>query len=113
MSVYQTLVDNLDTLCISTFGVAAVHYPQTTPGDNVLWGGIPITGIFEDPALAEDYIPGSLPPGVTVVRFFIRLADLTVQPKKGDLLVINAVQYSVFDLDIDVEGSATLKLRKN
>lgn len=100
------LVEALDQACLKAFGVLATWQPQA--------GGLPLTlnGIFENPAMAEDYIPGSTQ-GVNVVRFFVRFADLTPSPQKGDTAVINGINYDVFDVLVDREGGAVLKLRRN
>ena len=103
---WSDLVDKLDTTTLKVFGIPATLNPQS--------GGspIPLTGIIQTPAMAEDFIPGSTQ-GVTVVRFFVRYADLSPQPQKGDTLTLNGVTYSVFEVAVDVEGGAILKLRRN
>ena len=78
----------LRSACIKTFGVAATHMP---PGADE----VPIMGIIQNPALAEDYVPGSAH-GVTVVRFFVRFSDMNPQPAHGDQLLLNGVLYDVF-----------------
>jgi hypothetical protein len=44
---------------------------------------------------------------------FVRLADLTGAPVRGDEVEIGGVRYKVFDIEADSEGAAVLRLRKS
>ncbi len=94
----------MDSACLAAFGVPATHMP---PGADE----VPITGIIQNPALAEDYVPGSAH-GVSVVRFFVRLAGMNPQPAHGDELLLNGILYDVFEIEADRAGCAVLKLRR-
>lgn len=85
---------------LSTFGVPATFTPQ---------GGsaIAITGVIRAPAEMEDVLPGS----GSVVRLFVNLPDITPAPQRGDTITLNGNTYAVTEVDVDVFGGATLKLR--
>lgn len=66
--------------------------------------------------MADDYVPGSQD-GVNVVRFFVDYSALSIlvppaNPKIGDTITLNGVDYNVGSVDPDAEGGATLKLKK-
>ena len=65
-----------------------------------------------DPALEEDYVPGSAQ-GTAVLILFIHLATgLVNYPVVGDTATINGIDYDIFDLSRDLEGATKLKLRR-
>jgi len=97
-------VNVVDTACLATFGIPATFTPQDGSGAQ------PISGIIQNPAMAEDYVPGSVQ-GTAVVRLFVRFAALTPAPQRGDGITINGVVYNVVEVDVDPQGGAVLKLR--
>ncbi len=101
---WTDLVNALDTACLNTFGVPATFTPQDGSGDQQ------ITGIIENPAMAEDYVPGSVQ-GTAVVRFFVRFANITPAPQRGDVITLNGIVYTILEVDADTQGGAVLKLR--
>jgi hypothetical protein len=60
--------------------------------------------------MAEDYVPGGVQ-GTSVVRLFVRFANITPSPRHGDTVAINGIVYDVVDVDVDAQGGAVLKLR--
>lgn len=102
---FSDLVATMDAACLGTFGVAATFHPK-------FGGSFAITGIIKPPAMEEQFQPGGTD-GVSVVRFFVRLADLSPLPAKGDGVTIAGVTYDVSIVEADSEGGATLKLRRN
>ena len=101
---WTDLINTLDAACIHIFGIPATFTPQDGSGAQQ------ITGIIQNPAMAEDFVPGSLQ-GTSVVRFFVRFANITPPPQHGDTIAINAVLYNVAEVEVDIQGGATLKLR--
>jgi len=101
---WSDAVSAVDTACLATFGIPATFTPQDGSGAQA------ITGIIQDPAMAEDYVPGSVQ-GTAVVRLFVRFAALTPAPQRGDVITINGIVYNVFEVDVDPHGGAVLKLR--
>jgi len=101
---WSDLVNTLDGACLATFGMAVTFTPQDGSGAQRL------TGIIQHPAMGEDYMPGSVQ-GTSVVRLFVRFANITPPPRHGDKITINAIVYDVVDVDVDTEGGAVLKLR--
>ena len=71
-----------------------------------------INGIIAPPPLLEQVPPGSNT-GVTVIYLFIRLVDITPNPRLGDVLTLDGVGYDITDILADSQGGATLKLRRN
>jgi hypothetical protein len=101
---WSDLVYTLDAACLATFGTAVTFTPQDGSGAQHL------TGIIQHPALAEDYVPGSIQ-GTSVLRLFVRFDTINPPPRHGDTITINAIVYDVVDVDVDTEGGAVLKLR--
>ena len=102
---FSNLIDAVDLTCLDVFGVPAVLHPKAGGGD------VNITGIIAPDAMAEDVLPGGLQ-GTSVVRFFVRFADLSPAPAKGDRLTLNGIRYDIFEVNVDVAGGAVLKLRQ-
>ena len=101
---WPDLINALDAASLNTFGVPATFTPQDGSGAQR------ITGIIQHPAMAEDYVPGGVQ-GTSVVRLFVRFANITPSPRHGDTVAINGTVYDVVDLDVDEQGGAVLKLR--
>ena len=101
---FSDLVNQMDASCLTLFGTAVTFTPQDGSGAQQ------ITGIIQTPAMAEDYVPGSVQ-GTSVVRLFVRFVDLSPQPRHGDTIAINGTTYNVLEVEADVEGGAVLKLR--
>jgi hypothetical protein len=100
-------VERAHATFLSIWGIAATLAPAATPGRT-----FPITGIIARPGMEEEFIPGG-PSGVSVVRFWVDYNSISPQPVIGDAITINGVSYTVGAVDVDVEGGATLKLRRN
>ena len=101
---WSNLVNALDAACLATFGVSATFTPQDGSGAQQ------ITGIVQNPAMAEDYVTGSVQ-GTSVVRLFVRFAGIVPAPQHGDLIAINGILYNVAEVAVDTQGGAVLKLR--
>jgi len=101
---WPDLVNKMDTACLTVFGTPATFTPQDGSGAQQ------ITGIIQRPALAEDYVPGSIQ-GTSVVRLFVRFANITPPPRHGDTVAINGVVYDLIEVEADTQGGAVLKLR--
>ena len=96
----------LDSSVVKTLGgVPATFTPQDGSGDQT------INGLIKTPAMEEDFVPGSLQ-GTSVVRFWVKITDITPAPQNGDVVTLNGVEYAVqVPPDVDSQGGATLKLR--
>jgi hypothetical protein len=101
---FEDLVNSLDMACLTVFGTPVTFTPQDGSGAQQ------ITGIIQTPAMAEDYTPGSVQ-GSSVVRLFVRFANISPQPRHGDTITINGVVYDVVEVEADLAGGAALKLR--
>jgi hypothetical protein len=101
---WSDLVNTMDGACLATFGTTATFTPQEGSGAQQ------ITGIIQHPAMAEDYVPGGVQ-GTSVVRLFVRFANINPSPQHGDTVTINGIVYDVVDVDVDAQGGAVLKLR--
>jgi len=101
---FSDLVNAMDTACLGAFGTGVTFTPQDGSGSQQ------ITGIIQNPAMAEDYVPGSVQ-GTAVVRLFVRFANITPPPRQGDTVTINGIVYDVLEVAVDTEGGAVLKLR--
>ncbi len=101
---WSDLASSMDAACLAVFGVPVTLIPQDGSGDQQ------ITGIIQNPAMAEDYIPGSVQ-GTDVVRLFVRFAQIVPAPQLGDTVTITGNAYTVQEVAVDPEGGAVLKLR--
>lgn len=101
---WSDFVSKMDARLLAVFGIPVTFTPQDDSGAQQ------IQGIIQTPALAEDYVPGSVQ-GTAVVRLFVAFAGITPQPRHGDNITVNGRTYVVQDVDVDVEGGAVLKLR--
>jgi hypothetical protein len=101
---FSDLIASMDTGCLTTFGTPATFTPQDGSGAQQ------ITGIIQNPAMAEDYVPGSVQ-GTAVVRLFVRFSAITPPPQHGDGITINGVAYDLQEVAVDTQGGAVLKLR--
>lgn len=96
-------IDSADSVQLSTFGVPFTFTPQNNSAQQQQ-----LTGIVKNPAMAEDFIPGQ---GTSVVRLFVRFANIIPAPQKGDQVTLGGIAYNVLDVETDVDGGAVLKLR--
>ncbi len=101
---FADLVNAMDTACLAAFGTPVTFAPQDGSGPQQ------ITGIIQTLAMAEDYVPGSVQ-GTSVVRLFVRFANLNPPPQHGDTITINGKKYDVTEVEADTQGGAVLKLR--
>ena len=101
---FSDLITAMDTGCLAMFGTPATFTPQYGSGTQQ------ITGIIQNPAMAEDYVPGSVQ-GTAVVRLFVRFSAITPPPQHGDGITINGIVYDLVEVEADREGGAVLKLR--
>jgi hypothetical protein len=105
---WTSLLEAMDNTVLNTFPAggaprSVTFFPQSG-------GSQSITGVIANPAMFEDYIPGSTQ-GVSVMRMFVRFIDITPSPQKGDQISISGVSYDVFEVQVDTGGGAVLKLR--
>ena len=100
---FTDLAKTLDNECLSLFGICALFKPKS--------GGVQsITGIIKPTPIQEDLLA---PQGKTSnIWFFVRFADLKPSPQVGDVIEVNGHTYDVSIIEVDVIGSAVLKLRK-
>ena len=103
---FSSLVANVTATVQNTFSDFSVTVnPQS--------GGMPYTiqCVTKNPALEEDYVPGSST-GTTNLLLFVQWAGLPVSPARGDTATVDSVNYDIFQIDVDREGGATLRLRR-
>jgi len=99
MSGWEAAVRDLDAAVLRTFGREVLYLPEAG-------GQAMIRAVFQPAREAED---ASL--GVYAV-LFVRHLDLPAAPVRGDEVEIGGVRYKVFDIEVDSEGAAVLRLRK-
>ena len=90
---------DLDAAVVQAFGREVLYWPEAG-------GEAAIRAVFQPAREAEDASPG------VYAVLFVRLADLPGAPRRGDEVGIGGVRYKVFDIEVDAEGAAVLKLRK-
>ena len=101
---WPNLIGSMDAACVALFGTPVTFTPQDGSGAQQ------VTGIIQTPALAEDYVPGSIQ-GTAVVRLFVQFASINPPPRHGDTVMISGIVYDVQEVDVDTQGGAVLKLR--
>ena len=101
---WSDLINRMDSACLTVFGAPITFVPQDGSGAQQ------IAGIIQSPAMAEDYVPGSVQ-GTSVVRLFVRFANITPPPQRGDAVTIAEISYCVQEVEADTQGGAVLKLR--
>jgi hypothetical protein len=99
MSGWAAAVNELNAAVVSTFGREVLYLPEAG-------GQTAVRAAFQPAREAEGASPG------VYAVLFIRLADLTAGPVRGDEVEIEGVRYKVFDIEADAEGAAVLRLRK-
>jgi len=94
------------TLIVAVLGdsLSLTIHPQT--------GGSAVTGpaITKNPALEEDWVPGSAV-GVSVLILWA-LLSLFPTVSNGDTATVNSVDYDVIQTNVDLVGGVTIKLRR-
>jgi hypothetical protein len=106
---WPDLVEAAHAAFLDTWGIPATLAPQSGSGP------FSITGIIKNPGMEEQNVPGGAA-GTGVLRFWVDFNSpvfLTVpKPQSGDTITVNGIAYTVGVPDVDIEGGATLKLRK-
>lgn len=99
MADFASLLNTLNSAALTAFGREVTYSPQM---------GRPtvIRAIFQPSHEAEENSPGVY--GV----LFIRLADFSLPPARGDEVTIDAATYKVFDIEADTSSGAVLRLRQ-
>jgi hypothetical protein len=103
---WPDLVEAAHAAFLSTWGIPATLTPQNGSAS------FSITGIIKNPGMEEQSLPGGAA-GTGVLRFWVDYNSISPQPVSGDTITIAGVAYTVGVPDVDIEGGATLKLRKN
>jgi hypothetical protein len=105
---FSSLIAAVDAACQSVFSEAAVTiHPQSGAPDVVT------PCIIKNPRYEEDYNPlGPPATNPVVLLLFVRLAGLPTLPIHGDTATFAGEDYDIHDVDADLEGGGTLKLRK-
>ncbi|HEY4359404.1 MAG TPA: hypothetical protein VGN17_00445 [Bryobacteraceae bacterium] len=107
---FNDLVKLAHNAVLNVFGVQAESIPALfTPQDYS--GPQFINGVISPPPLEEQVIPGSMT-GTSVVYFFVRIVDITPQPRIGDKLTLDGVLYNIDKVNIDNQNGAMLHMRK-
>jgi hypothetical protein len=106
---FSTLVATLDSTVLNTFSDlnVTIYYQNSQPGV----APVTVQCVTKNPAMEEDYVPGS-PQGTTVLLLFIQFIAILVLPTKGDIAVYGGVPYDIWEVAVDREGGATLKCRR-
>jgi hypothetical protein len=110
MLPYQNMFEQLNQICVNTFGEQTTinFYPQQSD-DNTGPTPIAIQGIVRLPKPEDLLIGGS--PGTANVSLFVDYESITPRPKRGDQIVIDSVVYFVDDIKIDEVGGTFLILK--
>jgi hypothetical protein len=105
---FSNLIATVDAAVQSVYSEATVTiHPQSGSADVVT------SAVIKNPKYEEDYNPLG-PPTTNPVNLllFIRLAGLSTAPRHGDTATFAGEDYDVYDVDADLHGGGTLKLRK-
>jgi len=110
---FSDLVASMDLTVLTAFADTPIYivHPQTGQP------AYPIQAITKNPALEEDYVPGS-DQGVSVLLLFVRFVGLPTLPHQGDRIEVQpndggaSVFYDLLQPKVDREGGATLVCRR-
>jgi hypothetical protein len=91
-------MNTLNTTVLSVFGREVTYVPQ-------LGAPVPVRAVSGAPHQAEDASPG------TYTVLFLRVADLSQPPERGDEVRIGDSTYKVFEIEADADGGVRLSLR--
>ncbi len=95
---WTSLIDGLNVSVIEAFGREVQYIPAASGVVRT------IRAIFEATSQAEDRSPG------VFARLFLRVADLTGPPTRGDAVTVDGVTYKVYEIEADSVGGAVLGL---
>ena len=101
MSAFDAALANLDAACQSTFGVQVTYQPTN---------GNPVPGVS---AIKNTAVDEAMSTQTHAVLFFTagELAKLPASPIEGDGVILESVQYSVFQVLFDGQGGCHTGLR--
>ena len=99
MADWTSLLDGLNSAVLGAFGREVTYLSQT--GSQVT-----LRGIFENTREVQESSPG------VYAVLFVQLADLPQPPERGDEVVVEGVNYKVFDIEADTSGAVVLRLRQ-
>ena len=99
MADFASLLNTLNSAALTAFGREVTYTPQAGASAT-------IRAIFQPSREAEENSPGVY--GV----LFLRLADLSRPPERGDEVSMDGILYKVFDIEADTSGGAVLRLRQ-
>lgn len=109
---FDTLVGNMDDLCVSTFqkvdpvaGVLQVTLHPKSDGS----ADVTVPCIVKNPVMEEDYVPGS-PNGTGMLILFIP-ASAGVVAVRGQTATYNGVDYNIEISDADRCGGVHIRMR--
>jgi hypothetical protein len=109
---FDSLVATMDDTCVATFQkVDPTAGPLTVtihPRDGS--GDVTCACIVRNPAMEEDYVPGSLA-GVSALILFIP-ASAGVVALLGDTATYNGVDYNIDKSDADRCGAVVITMRR-
>jgi hypothetical protein len=108
---FDSLVGQMDNIVVSTFQkvdpdagtLQLILHPTNGDPD------IPVSCVVKNPAMEEDYVPGSLT-GTAMLMLFIP-ASAGVMAVRGDTASYNGVVYNVVQSDGDRCGGLHIRLR--
>lgn len=90
---------------LKNLGISMLHRKPNAPAHM-------ITGVITQPPLPEDQLPGSTA-GVTNVGIWINWNAISPAVEEGDWLAINGVGYSIYRVDVDLEGGAIVYVKRD
>lgn len=102
---FSDLMATADTAILSAFGEisATIHFKDGSPDATV-------SAISKNPALEEDYVPGSTQ-GTSILLLFVP-AGSAAGISHGSTASVSGVDYDIFQVDTDRVGAVTLRLRR-
>lgn len=98
------MVADANAIAVETFGTPATLKRQDGSDAEEF------SGVIMNPAVAEDFTPGSRQ-GVSVIRLFVSFGAVDPPPEHGDAVVLGGITYAVVEVEADTNGGAVLKLR--
>ena len=115
MTDWNSAVSNLQEVCIDTFGVPVRYIPSVEKRPELGGIAIDVVGIFDENREMVNLMSGGSGGMEAVIPrpvVELRLADLGIDAKEEDEVVVNNTTYKILDVQPDGLGATVLVLNQ-